>query len=77
MSVKYLKKTRLALILSTFLILSMASAYVFGLDTPVAPGPADDSGDGVPDGNQYIQPDAPGMGPAPNCGDGVSDGSGF
>ncbi len=43
----------------------------------VGPGPAPSSGDGVPSGNPYIQPDAGGMGPAPNAGDGVSDGSGF
>ncbi len=43
----------------------------------VSPGPAPDSGDGIPSGNQYIQPDSPGKGPAPNSGDGVPDGSGF
>ena len=42
-----------------------------------SPGPAPDSGDGIPDGNQFIQPDTPGPGPAPNAGDGISDGSGF
>ena len=42
------------------------------------PGPAPLSGDGVQDGNQYIQPDNPDSpGPAPNSGDGTSDGSGF
>ena len=56
----------------------MTCVYAFGLDAGAeSPGPAPDSGDGVPDGNQYIQPEAPGAGPAPNCGDGVSDGSGF
>ena len=40
-------------------------------------GPAPDSGDGVPDGNQFIRPDNPGVGPAPNSGDGFPDGSGF
>ena len=43
----------------------------------VSPGPAPSSGDGVPSGNPYIQPDTGGVGPAPNAGDGVSDGSGF
>ena len=43
----------------------------------VSPGPAPSSGDGVPSGNQFIQPDTGGVGPAPNAGDGVSDGSGF
>ena len=77
MSVKYLKKTRLAIFLSSILIISLTCAYAFGLETPVSPGPAPDSGDGVPDGNQYIQPDVPGPGPAPNSGDGIPDGSGF
>jgi hypothetical protein len=43
----------------------------------ISPGPAPGSGDGIPSGNQYIQPDTPGAGPAPNSGDGVPDGSGF
>ena len=43
----------------------------------LVPGPAPSSGDGIPSGNQYIQPEAPGVGPAPNSGDGVSNGSGF
>jgi hypothetical protein len=43
----------------------------------VSPGPAPDSGDGIPSGNQFIRPDNPGVGPAPNSGDGISDGSGF
>ncbi len=44
----------------------------------VTPGPAPNSGDGVPSGNQFIQPDTPDSpGPAPNAGDGISDGSGF
>jgi hypothetical protein len=40
-------------------------------------GPAPLSGDGDPDGNQFIRPDNPGDGPAPNSGDGDPDGSGF
>ena len=43
----------------------------------VSPGPAPDSGDGIPSGNQFIRPDNPGVGPAPNSGDGIPDGSGF
>ena len=48
--------------------------------------PADNSGDGVPDGSGYDSPNGPngnndsGNGncePAPNSGDGVSDGSGW
>jgi len=45
-------------------------------------GPAPNSGDGIPDGSGFDQPnwqneDSPGMGPAPNSGDGIPDGSGF
>ena len=43
----------------------------------ISPGPAPSSGDGIPSGNQYIQPETPGVGPAPNSGDGDPDGSGF
>lgn len=74
-----MEKARLAVLLSTILVVSLACAYAFGLDedAPVSPGPPEGYGDGKPSGNQYIQPDAPGKGPAPNCGDGVPDGSGF
>jgi hypothetical protein len=76
--VKYLKKARLAILLSTVLIISLTFVYALGSNvTSDPPGPAPGSGDGVPSGNQYIQPETPGMGPAPNCGDGVPDGSGF
>jgi hypothetical protein len=76
--VKDLKKARLAILLSTILVVSLTCVYVFGAASGAeSPGPAPDSGDGVPDGNQYIQPEAPGVGPVPNCGDGVPDGSGF
>ena len=48
------------------------------VNAAVASGPAPYSGDGYPDGNQFIQPDNPDSpGPAPNAGDGISDGSGF
>ena len=57
------------LTLSMFLVVAVNAAA-----EPVSPGPAPDYGDGVPDGNQFIQPDAPGLGPAPNAGDGDSDG---
>ena len=45
-------------------------------------GPAPNSGDCIPDGSGFDQPnwqnaDTPGMGPAPSSGDGVSEGSGF
>jgi hypothetical protein len=53
------------------------SAVNAASEDAVSPGPAPDSSDGIPSGNQYIQPETPGVGPAPNAGDGVSDGSGF
>ena len=45
-------------------------------------GPAPNSGDGIPDGSGFDQPnwqndDSSGIGPAPNSGDGIPDGSGF
>lgn len=45
-------------------------------------GPAPNSGDCIPDGSGFNQPnqhnaDTLGKGPAPNSGDGIPDGSGF
>jgi len=43
-------------------------------------GPAPNSGDGIPDGSGFDQPNRineKGFGPAPNSGDGIPDGSGF
>ena len=57
------------------IVASMAIGIVAAVEEPI--GPAPDSGDGTPSGNQFIQPETPGMGPAPNCGDGIPDGSGF
>ena len=59
------------------LLLVFASMFCGTVAAEISPGPAPDSGDGVPSGNQYIQLDNPGVGPAPNSGDGVPDGSGF
>jgi len=66
-----------AMLTMTTLCASVVSAASAATDNAVSPGPAPDSGDGVPSGNQYIQPETPGDGPAPNSGDGVPDGSGF
>ncbi|MBN1683301.1 hypothetical protein JW865_07095 [Candidatus Bathyarchaeota archaeon] len=64
------------LIVGAFMVPAMAQfASSVVTDTPI--GPAPDSGDGVPSGNPYIRPDAPGNGSAPNSGDGIPDGSGF
>ena len=61
----------------TMLSVSVVSAASAATGDAISPGPAPDSGDSIPSGNQYIQPETPGDGPAPNSGDGVSDGSGF
>ena len=61
--------------LLVLIVASMVIGIVAAVEEPI--GPAPDSGDGIPDGNQFIRPDAPGMGPAPNSGDGDPDGSGF
>jgi len=60
-------------------LLVVASMFcgIVAAQTATSPGPKPGYGDGIPDGNQFIQPDAPGPGPAPNSGDGTSDGSGF
>ena len=60
------------------LLLFICGSIVCGVvAAEVSPGPAPDSGDGIPSGNQFIQPDNPGVGPAPDSGDGIPDGSGF
>lgn len=59
------------------LLLIFGSIFCATVAAEVSPGPAPNSGDGIPSGNQYIQPDNPGDGPAPNAGDGIPDGSGF
>jgi hypothetical protein len=53
---------------------SILCGTVAAAEEPVSAGPPDVAGDGIPDGNQFIQPDAPGPGPAPSAGDGESEG---
>ena len=80
---KHLKKARLAILLSTILVVSLTCVYAFCADADAeSPGPAPNSGDCVPDGSGYDRTDwpnddNPGKGPAPNSGDGDPDGSGF
>ena len=65
-------------IVSIAIILLIFGSIICGtVAAEISPGPAPNSGDGIPSGNQYIQPESPGDGPAPNAGDGISDGSGF
>ena len=67
----------MAMLTVTLLGVGVVSAVDATTEGAISPGPAPDSGDGIPSGNQYIQPETPGDGPAPNSGDGVQDGSGF
>ncbi|MCP8322699.1 MAG: hypothetical protein L6N96_00775 [Candidatus Methylarchaceae archaeon HK02M2] len=67
----------IAMLTMTTLCISGVSEVNAATEDAISPGPAPGSGDGIPSGNQYIQPETPGVGPAPNSGDGVPDGSGF
>ena len=65
-------------IVTTAILLLVCGSILCGIvAAEISPGPAPDSGDGIPSGNQFIRPDNPGVGPAPNSGDGIPDGSGF
>jgi hypothetical protein len=78
-----MKKFFVAVLLVVF-TMGVAGVGLAGSDPP---GPAPNSGDGIPDGSGMDgrtgpnAPDVPGSssspGPAPNSGDGESDGSGF
>ena len=59
------------------LLLVFSSILCGTVAAEISLGPAPNSGDGIPSGNQFIRPDNPGFGPAPNSGDGIPDGSGF
>ena len=68
------KLLSVVLIVAVLTMTVLCVSAVGAAEEPVSAGPPDNAGDGVPDGNQYIQPDTPGMGPAPSSGDGSSDG---
>jgi hypothetical protein len=81
-----MKKTTLVILLSTILLLSFTASMVLSVRGNVTAdkgvGPAPNSGDGIPDGSGFDQPNrqnegSTGKGPAPNSGDGIPDGSGF
>lgn len=61
------------LTMTTFCVSVVSAAN----EDAISPGPAPSAGDGIPSGNEYIQPETSGVGPAPNSGDGIPDGSGF
>jgi len=77
------KKTKIALLLLTILLVSITCIHVLGENTePVSPGPSPNSGDGVADGSGFDKTDWHNnediaKGPAPNSGDSIPDGSGF
>ena len=64
-------KKIIVLILVVFLLFSFGSVII------AAPGPAPNSGDGVPEGSGLDAPFGNGPGPAPNSHDGIPDGPGW
>ena len=81
---EHLKKTTLAILLSTILIVSVTCVHALcANEVNEAHGPAPSSGDGESEGPEFPSDspwpneDGPGVGPAPNSGDGDPDGSGF
>ena len=69
-------------ILGIAIVLLVCASIACGIVAAESVGPAPNSGDCIPDGSGFEQPnwqneDNPGMGPAPNAGDGIPDGSGF
>ena len=79
-----MKKARLAILLSTILVVSLTCVFAFCADEDAIPhGPAPSSGDGESEGPEFPidspwpNEDGPGVGPAPSSGDGDPDGSGF
>lgn len=70
-----MKKTVL-IVLSLLVVITMVCGIA-----AASVGPAPNSGDCIPDGSGFEQPNnahaGNGMGPAPNSGDGIPDGSGF
>ena len=71
--VKKLERAR-NLIVAALTMTVLCVSAVSAADEQVSAGPPINAGDGVPDGNQYIQPDTIGRGPAPSAGDGESEG---
>lgn len=68
------KLLSIVLIVAVLTMTVLCVSAVSVTEEPVSAGPPDTAGDGIPEGNQYIQPDTSGMGPAPSSGDGSPDG---
>lgn len=64
---------KVIVLILVFLVFSFSSMVI----AKNAPGPAPNSGDGVPDGSGFEEPIGNGPGPAPNSGDGIPDGPGW
>jgi hypothetical protein len=69
---------KIVIVLSVLVFASL----ICGIASAASVGPAPNSGDCIPDGSGFDQPnrnnqDNIGKGPAPNSGDGIPDGSGF
>ncbi len=78
--IKIKKSVSVITIVAMFVVATLCLSAV--ASAAVSLGPAPNSGDCIPDGSGFDQPNrqndaAPGVGPAPNSGDGVPDGSGF
>ena len=69
------------LIIAAIVIIVGIGAIVVAGNHGKSPGPAPNSGDGIPDGSGFASFDGQGPGygpgPAPNSGDGVPDGPGW
>jgi hypothetical protein len=62
-------------IVSIAILLLVCSSILCGtVAAQLSPGPSEEAGDCIPDGNPEIRPDNPGVGPAPGSGDGNPEG---
>ena len=73
-----MKKIIVLILIAAFLMISLSFTTI----AANSPGPAPDSGNGIPDGSGFEvgepqSENTSGTGPAPNSGDGISDSSGF
>ena len=80
-------KKKIGIVMIAVSLLAFGSLFTNAVEADstaaIQPGPAPNSGDGIPDGSgmdnrfQNGDPEAESPGPAPNSGDGIPDGSGF
>ena len=76
-----MKKILLIAAITVIFIAGVAVAALGNQGLNKSPGPAPNSGDGIPDGSGFVSFDGQGPGygpgPAPNSGDGIPDGPGW